>query len=135
MHYEIIDSYFNIFFVEIELKKENLKNVFRVPEVFQMAWICNCCRAVITLLAASLEPLAYCRNVAFLTFFYMYDFGSSELAQLVPLPYSCGRFFFLSPLFDVTRVSVYGNSFFPHTARLWNFLPIECFPLNYDLKV
>ena len=22
----------------------------------------------------------------------------------------------------------------PHTARLWNFLPIECFPLTYDLS-
>ena len=28
---------------------------------------------------------------------------------------------------------VYVNSFFPHTAKLWNSLPIECFPLNYDL--
>ena len=26
------------------------------------------------------------------------------------------------------------NSFFPHTARLWNYLPIECFYLTYDLK-
>ena len=29
---------------------------------------------------------------------------------------------------------VYANSFFPRTARLWNFLPIECFPLIYDLN-
>ena len=27
-----------------------------------------------------------------------------------------------------------GYSFFPHTARLWNSLPIECFPLTYDLS-
>ena len=26
------------------------------------------------------------------------------------------------------------NSFFPRTARLWNSLPIECFPLTYDLS-
>ena len=26
------------------------------------------------------------------------------------------------------------NSFFPCTARLWNSLPIECFPLSYDLN-
>ena len=26
------------------------------------------------------------------------------------------------------------NSFFPHTARLWNFLPIECFSLTYYLN-
>ena len=25
-------------------------------------------------------------------------------------------------------------SFFPCTARLWNSLPIECFPLAYDLN-
>ena len=28
MHCEIIDPYFNIFFIEIQLKKENLKKVF-----------------------------------------------------------------------------------------------------------
>ena len=26
------------------------------------------------------------------------------------------------------------NSFFSHTARLWNSLPIECFPLIYNLN-
>ena len=41
-------------------------------------------------LAASLEPLAHCRNVASLCLFYRYYFGrcSFELARLVPLPYS-----------------------------------------------
>ena len=28
---------------------------------------------------------------------------------------------------------VYVNSFFTRTARLWNSLPTECFPLTYDL--
>ena len=28
----------------------------------------------------------------------------------------------------------YANSFFPCTARVWNSLPIECFPLTYDLS-
>ena len=44
-------------------------------------------------LAASLEHLAHCRNIASLRFFYRYYFGrcSSELAQLVPIPYPCGR--------------------------------------------
>ena len=39
--------------------------------------------------AASLEPLALCRNVASLSLFYRHYFGrcSSELAQLVPLPF------------------------------------------------
>ena len=51
------------------------------------------CRAVGLSLAASLEPLAHRRNVASLSLFYRYYFGrcSSELAQLVPLPYSQGR--------------------------------------------
>ena len=44
-------------------------------------------------LAASVEPLAHCRNVASLSLFCRYYFGrcSCELAQLVPLPYSKGR--------------------------------------------
>ena len=48
------------------------------------------CRTVGPSLAASLEPLAHCLNVATLSLFYRYYFGrcSSELAQLVPLPYS-----------------------------------------------
>ena len=43
-----------------------------------------------SLLAASLEPMAHRQNVASLSLFYRYYFGrcSSELAQLVPLPYS-----------------------------------------------
>ena len=43
---------------------------------------------------ASLEPLAHHQNVAGLSLFCRYYFGRclSELAQLVPLPYSRGRF-------------------------------------------
>ena len=94
-------------------------------------------------LAASLEPLAHRRNVASLSLFYRYYFGrcSSELAQLVPLPYSRGRSTRYSDRlhdFSVTiprcYKDVYVNSFFPRTARLWNSLPIECFPLTYDLS-
>ena len=33
MDYEIIDHYFNIFFEEIQLKKENLKNDFWAPKL------------------------------------------------------------------------------------------------------
>ena len=29
---------------------------------------------------------------------------------------------------------VYVNSFFPRSARLWNSLPIKCFPLTYDIS-
>ena len=50
-------------------------------------WIC---RTVGPSLAASLEPLAHCQNVASLSLFYRYYFErySSKLAQLVPLPFS-----------------------------------------------
>ena len=51
------------------------------------------CRTAGPSLAASLESLGHCRNVASLSLFYRYYFGrcSSELTQLVPPPYSQGR--------------------------------------------
>ena len=51
------------------------------------------CRTVGPSLAASFEPLAHRRNEASLSLFYRYYFGicSSELAELVPFPYSRGR--------------------------------------------
>ena len=100
-------------------------------------------RTVRASLAASLEPLAHRRNVASLSLFYRYNFGrcSSELAQLDPLPYSRGRSTRYSDRlhdFSVTIFrcykDVYVSSFFSRTARLWNYLPIECFPLTYDLS-
>ena len=87
-------------------------------------------------LVASLEPLACHQNVASLSLFYMYYFGrcSLELAQLVPLPFSQGRSTRCSDRlhdFSVTiprcYKDVYVNSFLPHTARLWNSLPLEAF--------
>ena len=101
------------------------------------------CRTAGPSLAASLEPFSHRRNVASLSLFYRYYFGrcSSELAQLVPLPYSRGRSSRYSDRlhgFSVTiprcYKDVFVNSFFPRTARLWNSLPIECFPLTYDLS-
>ena len=101
------------------------------------------CRTVGLSLAASLEPLAHRRNVASLSLFYRYYFGrcSSELALLVPLPFSWGRSTHYSDklhgfLVIIPRCckDVYFNSFFPFTAKLWNSLPIECFPLTYDLN-
>ena len=72
--------------------------------------------------AASLEPLTHCQNVASVSFFYRYYLGrcSSELVQPVPLPYSQGRSThysdtlhdFLSPFLDVTRMSMSTVSFF-----------------------
>ena len=51
------------------------------------------CRTVGPSLATSLGPLAHRQNVANLSLFYRCYFGrcSSELAQLVPLPYSRRR--------------------------------------------
>ena len=101
------------------------------------------CRTVGSSLAASPELLAHCQNVASLSPFYRYYFGrcSSELAELVPLPYSRGRSTRYSDRlhdFSVTiprcYKDVYVNSFFPRTARLWNSLPIEYFPLTCNLN-
>ena len=76
------------------------------------------CRIVGPSLAASLELLDHCGNVASLSLFYRYYFGrcSSELAQLVPLPFSRGRSTrysdrLLSPFLDVTRMSMSTVSF------------------------
>ena len=101
------------------------------------------CRIVGLSLAASLEPLAHRRNVAILSLFCRYYFGkcSSESAQLVPLPLPRGRSTRYSDrLHDFSVIiprrykDIYVNSFFPRTAKLWNSLPIECFPLTYDLS-
>ena len=100
-------------------------------------WIC---RTVGPSFATSLEPLAHCQNVDSLSLFLRYYFGrcSSELAQLVPLPYSQGRCTPYSDRLHDSSVTisrcyqdVYVDSLFPHTARLWHSLLIECFPLTY----
>ena len=94
-------------------------------------------------LAASLELMVPRQNVASLSLFCSYYFGrrSAELVELVPFPYSRGKatrcsnrlhdFFVTIPR---SYKDVYVNSFFPPTARFWNSLPIECFPLTYDLS-
>ena len=101
-------------------------------------------RTAVPSLAASVEPLAHRRNVASLSLFYKYYFVrcSSELAQLVPVPFSRGRptLFYSNVLHDFSVTiprcykDIYINSFFPCTARLWNFPPRECFPLTYNLN-
>ena len=93
--------------------------------------------------SVSEHVLSHRRNVASLTLFYRYYFGrcSSELTQLVPLHFSRERSTRYSDRlhdFSVTIPKcykhVYVDSFVPHTARLWNSLPIECFPFTYDLS-
>ena len=90
-----------------------------------------------------LQPLTHCWIIASLNLFCRYYLGrcSSGLAELVPLPNSCGRSFLYSNRlhdFSVTILrcykNVYVSSFFPHTARHWNYLPAECFPLTCDLN-
>ena len=101
------------------------------------------CRTVGPSRAIALEPLAHRRNVASLSFFYRYYFSkcSSEPAQLVSFSFSRGRSTHYSDRLHDFSVTIprcykddYVNSFFPRTARLWNSLPIECFPLTYDLN-
>ena len=101
------------------------------------------CRTACPLLAFSLETMAHRQNVTSLSVFYRYYFGKcfSELAQLVPLPFSRRRSARYSDRlhdFSVTiprcYKDVYVNSFFPRTARIWNSLPIECFPSIYNLN-
>ena len=83
------------------------------------------------------------QNVTSLSLFYIYYFSrfSSELAELVPLSYTRGRSTHYSDrLHDFSVIiprcykDVNVNSFFLRTARLWNSLPIECFPLTNHLS-
>ena len=91
------------------------------------------CRTVGPLIATSLEPLAHGQNVASSSLFYRYHFGrcSSELAELVPFSFYRGRSTCYSERlhdFSATIPRCYKdiyNSFFPHTTRLGNWLPIK----------
>ena len=77
-------------------------------------------RTVCPSLAASLEPLAHRRNVASLSLFFRYYFGrcSSELAQLVPLPYYRG---------GSTRYSDRLHDFSPTIPRCYNDTYVNSF--------
>ena len=76
-------------------------------------------RTVSPSLAAFLEHLAHRRNVSSLSFFYRIGICSSELAQLVLLPFVMGGLLiilidcmlFLSPFLDVTRMCMSTASF------------------------
>ena len=92
---------------------------------------------------AALEPLAHRQNLVTLSLFYRYYFGRclSKLAQLVPIPYFFRRSTRYSDRLHDYSVAiprcykdVYVNNFFPRIDRVWNSLPIECFPLSYDLN-
>ena len=77
------------------------------------------------------------------TCFIRYYFGrsSSELAELFPLSYSRERYScYFDRLHDFTAIIPKQNddncvySSFLCAAKLWNFFPVECFPLTYDLN-
>ena len=98
------------------------------------------CRTVGPSLAASLESLGHCRDVASLSLLYRYYFGrcSSELAQLVPFPYSRERTtLFSDRLHDFSVLiprcykDVYGNNFFSSHSLTLEFS--ACRMLSFDL--
>ena len=101
------------------------------------------CVAIGYPLASKLDSLSHRRNVASLSLFYRYFHGhcSAELTQLVPPLRTfkrATRFSSSSHNFTVQTPpskSFYANSFFPRTAKLWNSLPVKCFPPTYNLQV
>ena len=94
------------------------------------------CRTACPSLAASLVPLVHCQNVASLSLFYRYYFGiySSELAELVPLPYFRERSTRYSDTLHDFSVAIPRCYKDVYVNSLWNSLPIEYFPFTYDLS-
>ena len=90
------------------------------------------CRTVGPSLAASLEPLAHCRNVASLSFFYRYYFGRCSLNWLNWLQFlfvvggllviltDC--MIFLSPFLDDTAMAMSTVFFLAQIISLWQEL-------------
>ena len=98
-------------------------------------------RTVSPSLAASLEPLAYRRNVTSLSLFYRYYFGKMFIwtgwtGSTSLFPKENG--ILIQRCFSVTICrcfkGVYVNNFFPRTTGLWNSVSVECFSLTYDLS-
>ena len=129
-----------LLFISINLSYAHVWNTVVMSGLVLLVAAWNCWISYSSALAASFEPLAHRRNVVRSSLFYRYYFGrcSSELAKLVPISYSRGsstRYSDRLHGFSVTIPRCYKdvcvNSFFP---RLWNSLPIECFPLTYDIS-
>ena len=94
-------------------------------------------------LCSNLQPLSHRRNVASLSLFYKYFHGhcSDDLKELTPSLKTFSRTTRLSSAANPLTIQIpnfhktfYSSSFFPHTARLWNSLPSNCFPSDYDLQ-
>ena len=75
-------------------------------------------------------------NVASLSFFYRYYFSrcSFELAQVERSAHYSVKLHDFSVTIPRYYNNVYFNSFFLKAARLWNSLPVECFPSTYNLN-
>ena len=94
-------------------------------------------------LAAPLELLAHCQNVASLSFSIVISLMDVHLNRInwfyllilaaPPLVVLIGCMIFLSPFLDVIRMSMSTVSF-SRTPRFWYSLHAECFPLTYDLN-
>ena len=100
------------------------------------------CRSVGPSPATSLELFAHCQDVANLSCFYRYLVPrySSELAHLVPCPFSQGRHaYYFDRLHDFSVTiyrcykDVYINSILLHTSKLWNSLCFDKRMLSYTL--
>ena len=93
-------------------------------------------------LAKQLQPLAVRRDVASLSVFYRYYFGrcSSALEGCVPKPKVLSRSTRranTSTCYHViqerSRTEGRSGNFFVRTTRLWNELPVSCFPEQYNI--
>ena len=94
-------------------------------------------------LAAPLELLAHCQNVASLSFSIVISLIDVHLNRInwfyllilaaPPLVVLIGCMIFLTPFLDVIRMSMSTVSF-SRTPRFWYSLHAECFPLTYDLN-
>ena len=95
-------------------------------------------------LSVGLQSLLHRRIVASLSLFYKYYHAkcSAELADLVPprrVNVRTTRFSERLHKYDVRpplcKRNFYQLSFFPRTASLWNSLPPNCFPPQYNIGV
>ena len=88
-------------------------------------------------LFSKLQPFSHRRDVASLSLFYRYfhGHGSGELASLIPnlvQTQKCNRN--QNAVYLPRRnTTTYSNSLIPRTSTLWNSLPNECFPSEYNL--
>ena len=94
-------------------------------------------------LPSRLQPLPHRRNVASLCLFYKYFNGecSEELQALVPPrrrhPRQTRQAVRSHPYtveIPRSKKTFYSNSFFARTVRLWNSLPVSCFPHPTDMQ-